>query len=1088
MNRLTKILVPMFCALYAATTFAQVVPPDKRGRVDAEREGFHDAANIRTEFSNFGMVGDYPPNPGSVDLSVFHSVEVPKGSGMNYSDGITPFVLAKIKQRNGIESHLMETGFRERQETSPIRNRVMRFEPRPGFFQADPNINRGRSPAISNDPRTWPDLWPDKEIDPNDPGWRGSWNGYFGKRPAADQESFTVMDDDFYDAWDYYPDSRDQTRRGLGLRVEVRGFQWANPQAQNVIFWHYDITNESTTDYNENIIFGIYMDSGVGGPALSCDGFFESDDDNAFYNKDLGLNLVYTWDNLGHGVALGNRCYPAGYLGYAYLETPGKPSDELDNDDDGIIDEKRDAGPGDLIVGQDAIRARMLALRYDLTKFELANGKLDSRPAYRAGRWWTGDEDLDWVAELNDTGADGVFGKDETDKDAGEGDGMPTLGEPYFDRTDLHESDQIGLTGFKMNRIRAPSPGLETDDIVFFDSGKNWPKRLFDQFSAPNPADRFDPPLIQNYNIGFLFASGPFTLPAGKTERFSLALAYGADLDELETTVKTVQLIYNANYQFAVPPPLPTLSAEAGDEYVRLSWDDIAERGVDPVTLQNDFEGYRVYRATDPEFRDPKVITTGRGTGPIGNGRPVAQYDMVNGKKGFSSQKVEGVSYYLGNDSGLSHSFTDTTVTNGQLYYYAVTAYDHGADTLDFDFYPSENSIAVSRTPRGGTILPTNVVAVRPNPKTLGFVPANTSAAKHIAGNGAGSVEIRVINSAHVPDKHTFNLKFRALSPDSVRAAFYDLIDSTTGKAVFTNGNDFAGKGTGQVGAGVLPVVNTPATVVVDPNRTGFTPASKTNVRFKTAYQKLQPINRRRAGYPNDLTITFADVPIDTSVNFGFNAARPAKFKIVAHGENGDLRLRFGFRDTDGDGTLSNVTEFIAIITNIPGVPVLQQETWRVQLDTTGQSQRGPIAPPKEGDVYHLALNVPFGNADVFSFKTTAQFISKEKARADYNEKKPYVVPNPYVGSASFEAERFAVSGRGERRMEFRSLPANSTVRIYTVRGELVQTIRHDGSNDGVVSWDLRTKDNLDVAPGLYIFHVDGGEMGSYIDKFAIIK
>ena len=46
----------------------------------------------------------------------------------------------------------------------------------------------------------------------------------------------------------------------------------------------------------------------------------------------------------------------------------------------------------------------------------------------------------------------------------------------------------------------------------------------------------------------------------------------------------TVQQIYNANYQFAVPPPLPTLTAEAGDGYVRLSWDDVAERGVDPVT------------------------------------------------------------------------------------------------------------------------------------------------------------------------------------------------------------------------------------------------------------------------------------------------------------------------------------------------------------------------------------------------------------------------------------------------------------------------------------------------------------------------
>jgi len=107
------------------------------------------------------------------------------------------------------------------------------------------------------------------------------------KRIVADQESYTVMDDNYYDAWDFNPDSRDSTRRGLGLRIEVRGFQWANPQASNVVFWHYDITNEGTTDYDDNIVFGLYMDSGVGGSALSCDNIFESDDDNAFFDRTL---------------------------------------------------------------------------------------------------------------------------------------------------------------------------------------------------------------------------------------------------------------------------------------------------------------------------------------------------------------------------------------------------------------------------------------------------------------------------------------------------------------------------------------------------------------------------------------------------------------------------------------------------------------------------------------------------------------------------------------------------------------------------------------------------------------------------------
>ena len=40
---------------------------------------------------------------------------------------------------------------------------------------------------------------------------------------------------------------------------------------------------------------------------------------------------------------------------------------------------------------------------------------------------------------------------------------------------------------------------------------------------------------------------------------------------------------------------MPTVTAEAGDGFVRLSWDDVAERGADPVTGEFDFEGYRIY-------------------------------------------------------------------------------------------------------------------------------------------------------------------------------------------------------------------------------------------------------------------------------------------------------------------------------------------------------------------------------------------------------------------------------------------------------------------------------------------------------------
>ena len=1081
-------------ACVPTVTFAQtpppVIPKAQRGQISAERTGQHDAANIRTLFHNFGMVGDFPSDPQNTDLSIFHSVEVPKGTGMNYSDGITPFVLAKVRLSNGQDQYIMETGFRERQAESPYTERIMRFEPRPGYFEPDPAKNVGRSIAISSDSRTWPQAWPDKGEDPSDPGWAGSWNGYFGKRPAADQESYTVMDDDFYDAWKpyWYPDSRDTTRAGLGLKIGVRGFQWANPQAGNVIFWHYDVTNEATTEYDDNIVFGLYMDSGVGGSLLSCDGIFESDDDNAFFDKSSGLNLVYTWDRFGHGRDLRGSCSPTGYLGYAYLETPGNPFNTIDDDKDGITDERRDGGPGTLITGQQAILDYVVA-HYDTARFVATYGPIERRPAYRVGAWWTGDEDMDWLAEFNDLGGDGV--KDT--HDAGEGDGIPTEGETNFDRTDLNESDQIGLTGFKQNRIKAGqgNPDPTTDGVLFYTETQNWPERLFRQFTNPDSASRFDAALASNYNIGFLFASGPFKLKPGQTERFSLALAYGGDLDELRGTVRTVQQIYNANYQFAVPPTRPIVHAEASDGRVRLTWDDAAERSVDPVTGEFDFEGYRVYRATDPEFRDARIVTNGNGTNTIGNGRPIAQFDLVDGRKGFSRKTVEGVAYNLGTDSGLRHSFVDSTVTNGQDYYYAVCAYDFGFDQgaeLDsLSFYPSENSYSISFSLRGGAIFPTNVVKVRPNPRVPGFGRARTSAPQHTAGRGIGTVELSVENSTQVPDGHTFGLAFASDTPDRVRATRYSLTDLTTAEVLFQAGTDFTASGRGPVGAGILPIVSTLLQTSVDSSSTGFESGSPTNSRLAALYQPGRDVDLRRPGFPEDLVVRFAATVVDTSIAFPFRPAKPARFRVYAVTDSGETQLDFRFTDSDNDGTLSLASEGFEVLTRPVGAPVSTADfTWRIQLDTLGQGARGPLAKPGAGDTWRLRLKVPFEPGDLFQFTTTGERAGTAASAGAGGE--PYVVPNPYLGAASFEPALLNIRGRGERRVEFRNIPQAATIRVYTVRGDLVRTLRQDGSLAGFVAWDLRTKDNLDVAPGLYIFHVESNGFPSTTGKFAVVK
>ena len=406
-------------------------------------------------------------------------------------------------------------------------------------------------------------------------------------------------------------------------------------------------------------------------------------------------------------------------------------------------------------------------------------------------------------------------------------------------------------------------------------------------------------------------------------------------------------------------------------------------------------------------FRDPKVISTGTGSGPIGNGKPIAQFDLIDGISGFSEDMVEGVAYFLGTDSGLTHTWTDYSVTNGQQYYYAVTAYDSGSE--NFGFYPSENAIAASRTLRGGHILPNNVVAVRPNPKALGFVPASADLAVQVANRGAGRVLIDVVNSEIVPDAHLFKISFTTPAPDSLRATAYSLTDSTTGELLFETGTDFEGQGIGPVGAGLLPVISTSENVSVDTTNTGFLPGSPTDAQLSVIYSSDTPANYIRPGYPDDITIFFYDTVVSTSIIYGdrFPNALPAKFEIIAHTENGDQELDFLFRDQDGDGTISHANDVVRAVTYAPDQPDEPIVTWEYKLATPVVV---PVSPPAGADAFAVKLTRPYGADDFFVFDTRAEYLG---AVASADEFQPYVVPNPYVGSASFEPDRYAVQAAG---------------------------------------------------------------------------
>jgi len=99
------------------------------------------------------------------------------------------------------------------------------------------------------------------------------------------------------------------------------------------------------------------------------------------------------------------------------------------------------------------------------------------------------------------------------------------------------------------------------------------------------------------------------------------------------------------------------------------------------------------------------------------------------------------------------------------------------------------------------------------------------------------------------------------------------------------------------------------------------------------------------------------------------------------------------------------------------------------------------------------------------------------------------VVPNPYVATNTWEPVNTYSTGRGARQLHFIHLPANCTIQIFTINGQLVNTLHHTSSiEDGTVIWNMLSKDNLEISYGIYVYHVKAEGIGEKIGKFLVLK
>jgi hypothetical protein len=765
------------------------------------------------------------------------------------------------------------------------------------------------------------------------------------------------------------------------------------------------------------------------------------------------------------------------YIGIEYTFLPGQleevPQNLIDDDLDGLIDENNGR-----LVGSGA-EAYLVYLNEGLKYVDYFTGEGSDNPMIDERRDDFIDNNNDWNPLLDDVGLDG---KADTG-DEGEGDGIPTSGfgtdrpgEPNIDKTDIDESDQIGLTSFILFDAHDPYQ-LWNDD-------KLW--------SAVEPG--YLDPTFGVGNTDIMMGSAYFTLIPEEIKRVSFALIFGAyapgDLTgDLVRNKQGAQRAYKANYQFAKSPPVPEVTCIAEDGKVTLYWDNVAEGAYDPLTGY-DFEGYKIYRSTDPAWNDMAVITNGYGI-ETSFRKPLAQFDLENEIKGFCQTSLDGVEFYLGTDNGLVHSWTDTTVVNGQDYYYAVTSYDHGADSLGV--FPAECSRYLSINADGSIEKDKNVVIVRPEAPSSGFENARVEIAWKEGSTTDGTIVASIMNNTLVEDK-TYNITFEdTLIRDRLWTIPYtsnfSLIDVTNGAqdTLIKRSKDFGL---------MLNIPPTSAVKLLLQNKAAFAfneDSSSWNnpniywVSLRPTYVTTGGILYSGTWMSHDYRIEFGDLGIATSTVAGGLPAVPVNFRVI--NSTTEEQIDFFFQERDGsDGMFTGFSEGI----NSDRICFLEKDTngsliTTLQFELTAVGATDSTRNPQSGDIITLILDKPFLSHDVAEFQTKAAHINEGRAKSDLEKIK--VVPNPYIVANSWEPRNLYSSGRGTRELHFIHLPMKCTIRIFNIQGQLVRTLEHKSTIwNGTEIWDMLSKDKLDIAYGVYIYHVKAPGIGEKIGKFAVIK
>lgn len=642
--------------------------------------------------------------------------------------------------------------------------------------------------------------------------------------------------------------------------------------------------------------------------------------------------------------------------------------------------------------------------------------------------------------------------------------------------TDMHyviyDDDEIADKDTILYGLMSSSPNLYNSSIG---------SKYF-HLSSPSNLHFDDPATIPASGLDLCahVSSGPYSLNVGDTLTFITAIVAGETLEELFEASAQAQTTVDVNFQLPKPPARPKLSGQPGDSKAILYWDSDAENSLDAFSGEYDFEGYRVYRSKNKGLNWAKL----------------ADFDLINSS---------------GSNTGLQYSFTDTTIVNGFEYWYTITSYDRGSNTLE----SLESAL-------GNTLEAVNTVSITPQSAALGRNPVSSSSVQY-TGTGKSNYIVTVnpvdndslsgneydISFSFLPKKEAGDLatQVSVIINDSTKtkpykyeikftsATSFDVTNLTTGEVIRTGfPYPTGGRNVVMTNEGItVKLVDTAGTIASLRPEQGDRITANFAVNIAKNNSELLVKDRpleigQEQSIPDGVMFKISAPNIIQSISrIGGSDVVQMSFEVV---DANLVQNNFYIINVEGNGTNSANEKFVSITVRDTGL-VLSIDTLYSLGTFTFHGIEGKIdfpesKAPAAGNKFSLETIKPVlpNLQDRYKFKIEGSTV--DRAVISQNINKIKVVPNPYLASSLYEPEFGELRREPLRQIQFTNLPQECTIYIFTVDADLVKTLNHSGTS-GTEIWDLRTESGREIAAGMYMYVVKSQDV-EFKERFGVIK